>query len=407
VVNGSYGTNTFARVTGSPTPEAYVCLKCHSSFAYGTTLTSFPASPSGQPNAAQATWSNSAGSAMRQSDLSGDANPQNVGHHAIFARGRNQPMVSSAATSSVRNPNWPSFTTGTVTPSGTTVTLGSGTWPVTLVPGWFIYLGNANPANPSAGWYEVASVTSDTVLTIDRACAAPSTCSGSVAYFLTAGLGNTFVPPYGPWSVLECSDCHRSSTLTDPLGPHGSTTKWLLRGADTTVFLGQTTTSGAIGTVTNTPTDTNNLCINCHRRDVYGDYTYLPTPKTPVANAIYTFSRQNHPPDNANGSSASYRTRWGIECMNCHGGARQGAIHGLNLGKGSNGTGGSYSGRRLLAGSSWFAVTRSSATTAGTCWTKGATDAVDNCGHSHSGVAFQSGPANYDYESTAAPGTTP
>jgi hypothetical protein len=93
--------------------------------------------------------------------------------------------------------------------------------------------------------------------------------------------------------------------------------------------------------------------------------------------------------------------------MNCHGGARQGAIHGLNLGKGSNGTGGSYSGRRLLAGSSWFAVTRSSATTAGTCWTKGATDAVDNCGHSHSGVAFQSGPANYDYESTAAPGTTP
>jgi hypothetical protein len=405
VVTASYSPITsFTKTSASPPSEAYVCLKCHSSFAYGTTLTNFPLSPSGQPNAS---WTASSGVAMRQSDLASDANPANLGHHAILGRGKNQPMVASASLTSVRNPNWPSFTTGTVGVSGTSVTLSGATWPVTLLPGWFIYLGSTSPANPSAGWYEVTAVTSSTVLTIDRTCAAPSTCSASgVAYFLTAGLGNTFVPPYGPWSVLECSDCHRSSTLTDPLGPHGSATKWLLRGADTMVFLGQTSQTGAVATVTNTPADTNILCLNCHRRDVYGDFGFVPTPSTAVAGAIYKFSRQDHPADKSNGSSASYRTNWGITCMNCHAGARQGGIHGLNLGRG-NGQAAtiSYSGRRLLAGSSWYAVTRSSASTAGQCWTKSNTDAVDTCGHTHSGVNFQSGAANYDYESTQGGGT--
>jgi hypothetical protein len=402
-VTASLATNTYAKSALNPPPEAYVCMKCHSAFAYGTTP---PNSPSGMPNATASTWSNTSGGTWAESDISRDANPNNLGHHAIFARGKNQPMVSSATLTSVRNPNWPSFTTGTITGTvgSASITLSGGTWPVTLLPGWFIYIGNAAPANPSAGWYEVASVQSTTQLTLDRTCA--GTCSG--AYFLTAGLGNTFVPPWGPWSVLECSDCHRSSTLTDPLGPHGSTTKWMLRGAATQSFLGQTTSTGAIGTVTNTPADANNICINCHRRDVYGDYGLVVTPRSPVAGAVYTFSRQNHPADKDNGSSASYRTMWGIMCFNCHGGARQGGIHGLNLGIGNNGTtAASYSGRRLLAGSSWYAVTRSSTTTAGTCFTKGATDAVDNCGHAHGGVAFQSGTANYDYESTASPGTTP
>jgi hypothetical protein len=404
-ITTSLATNTFAKAAANPPPQAYVCIKCHSGFAYGTAP---PNSPSGQPNSTSSAWSNTAGVAMLESDISMDANPNNLGHHAIFARGNNQPMVSSATVASVRNPAWPLFTTGTVTVASTTVTLGTGTWPVTLLPGWFIYIGSAAPAASVAGWYEVTAVNSDTVLTIDRACAAPSTCTGAVAYALTAGLGNNFVPPWGPWSVLECSDCHRSSVLTDPLGPHGSTTKWLLRGADTMVFLGQTSQTGAVATVTNTPTDTNNICINCHRRDVYGDYTYVPTPRTAVAGAIYKFARQDHPADKNNGSSASYRTRWGIECMNCHGGARQGAIHGLNLGRGNGQTATiSYSGRRLLAGSSWYAVARSSTTTAGLCWTKSNTDAVDNCGHAHTGQGFESGTANYDYESTQSPGTTP
>lgn len=412
VITGSYSPITsFTKTASNPPPEAYVCLKCHSSFAYGTTLANFPASPSGQPNVPDGTgqaWSNTVGVAMRQSDIASDANPANVGHHALLARGRNQPMVSSASATSVRNPNWPAHTAGTVNvaANGTTVTLNAGTWPVNLVPGWFIYLGNANPANPSAGWYEVTGVTSDTVLTIDRGCASPSTCSATSAYHLTAGLGNTFVPPWGPWSVLECSDCHRSSTLTDPLGPHGSATKWMLRGADTQVFLGGVAAGANSFTQTVTPTDVNNLCLNCHRKDVYGDYTVLATPGTVVAGMVYTFSRQNHPADKDNGSSVDYRTRWGIMCMNCHGGARQGGIHGQNLGIGNGGaTAASYSGRRLLAGSSWFAVTRSSTATAGQCWTKGTADAVDSCGHSHSGVAFQSGTANYDYESTQGGGT--
>jgi hypothetical protein len=317
-------------------------------------------------------------------------------------------MVSSASVQSVRSAAWPLITAGTVGVSGTTVTLTGSTWPVNLLPGWFIYLGNAAPANPSAGWYEVTAVTSDTVLTIDRTCASPSTCSASgVAYALTAGLGNTFVPPWGPWSRLECSDCHRSSTLSDPLGPHGSATKWLLRGAENQAFLGATAQATVLATVSYTPSDTNLLCINCHRRDVYGDLGLVVTPRTAVAGAVYKFSRQDHPADKNNGSSASYRTRWGLMCLNCHGGARQGAIHGVNLGKGNGGTAGSYSGKRLLAGSSWYAVTRSSTTTIGSCWTKGTADAVDNCGHTHTALDFESGTANYDYESTASPGTTP
>jgi hypothetical protein len=150
------------------------------------------------------------------------------------------------------------------------------------------------------------------------------------------------------------------------------------------------------------------FCQNCHRRDVYGDFGFNPTPKTgPVAGSVYTFSRQSHPADSSNGASIAYRTKWGIFCMNCHGGARQGGIHGENLGVGNGGnTALSYSGKRLLGGSSWYAVTRGSSTTAGQCWTKSSTDAVDSCGHVHTGTNFQSGPANYDYESSQGNGGT-
>jgi hypothetical protein len=85
--------------------------------------------------------------------------------------------------------------------------------------------------------------------------------------------------------------------------------------------------------------------------------------------------------------------------MNCHGGYGIGGIHGENLGLGANGVAASYSGKRLLAGSTWYGVTRSTTGAVGSCWTKGAADTVDNCGHAHSGTGFQTGSTTqYDYD---------
>jgi predicted CxxxxCH...CXXCH cytochrome family protein len=407
--------------TTAPANEAQICLRCHSSYAFGSNPPNTP-SGAGTTGTGGAAWSNTPGAAMRQSDLGGELNPFNLGHHAVFTKGANQPMVSSAtATRSVLNAAWPKFTTGTVsvTSGQTTVTLSTGSWPTGILPGWMIFIGSTAPAASTAGWYEVAAVNSATTLTLDRPCAASvvagnvataTTCGTGQAFTLTPGLGATFVPPWGPWSRLNCSDCHQSGGATDPLGPHGSANKWMLRSAQAVSFIGYTTgansaTPNTLGVVTQTPADANLFCLNCHRGDVYGDFNFGPTPRTQVAGAVYKFSRQSHPADSNNGSSVGYRTRWGIMCMNCHGGARQGGIHGENLGIGNGGTTAlSYSGKRLLGGASWYAVTRGSPATAGQCWTKGNTDAVDGCGHAHPGVAFESGVANYDYESTQTAG---
>lgn len=391
-ITGQYNAITTWNRTNAATVQGQICIKCHSAYAYGA---SPPNTPSGRGNSTATTWVNTAGAATAQSDIADQFNPNNLAHHAVFARGKNQPLVSSDATTSTYNPGWPKYTTGTLTATNgsTAVTLAGGTWPVTILPGWFLYIGNTAPAQATAGWYEIASVGSTTTLTLDRNYTG-ATGSGK-AFMLTAGLGNNFVPPWGPWSTLSCSDCHTSSVASDPFGPHGSAVKWLLRGGEAQNFLFYNGTT--VATVTTTP-DSYNMCLNCHRRDVYGDYTY----SSPTSAG---YARQSHPIDAGKNHSLEYRTNWGIPCMNCHGGARIGQIHGSNLGRGFNGAGGSYSGRRLLAGSSWYAVTRSSTTTAGACWTKGATDAVDNCGHTHGGIDFLSGTngmANYNYE-TATP----
>ena len=52
----------------------------------------------------------------------------------------------------------------------------------------------------------VDAVDGATQLTLTQAVAAGD--AGTGAYKLAAGLGNNFVPPWGPWSVLTCSDCH-------------------------------------------------------------------------------------------------------------------------------------------------------------------------------------------------------
>ncbi|MBI5810548.1 MAG: hypothetical protein HZB21_05095 [Deltaproteobacteria bacterium] len=80
-----------ASAPGVNDQEGYLCLKCHSSYAYGTTP---PAVPSG----------NADGTIAYQSDPTADFNINNESYHPVFttssvATGRNQPPVNA-------NPNW-------------------------------------------------------------------------------------------------------------------------------------------------------------------------------------------------------------------------------------------------------------------------------------------------------------
>lgn len=391
--------------TESATIQGQICIKCHSAYAYGSTA---PATASGLPNSTSSTWGNTVGGTATQGDKANEFSPNNLGYHPIFAIGKNQPITANyntAATTSW-NPNWPKYGTTsttdvlTIDSSGNATFGGAAALPKSVIPGWYVWVdttgthGGDNPNNsaktPAAGgtgygWFQVVSITDSTHFTVTPAIAVASTQYWSV----TAGLGSTFVPPWGPWSTMRCSDCHESDTTTDPMGPHGSATKYLLRKAVVQSFI-SLNSSGVDTAYSLSPSDTYLFCLNCHRRDVYGDYNYT-SPASPG------YSRQSHPVDSGS-HSLTAKNKWGIVCMNCHGGARTGGIHGENLGKGFNGSGGSYSGKRLLGGSTWYAVTRSTTASAGSCWTKGSVDAVDNCAHSHNGVSFTSGAANYDYD---------
>jgi len=67
--------------------EAYLCLKCHSYYAYGTIP---PYVPSG----------NADNSLVAESDPTVDFNPLNHSFHPVFNTGKNQPSTTA-------NPNWP------------------------------------------------------------------------------------------------------------------------------------------------------------------------------------------------------------------------------------------------------------------------------------------------------------
>ena len=77
---------------GSDNLEGYLCLKCHSYYAYQ----SFPPNvPSG----------NADGTLVRQSDPSADFNPDNFSYHPVFNQGTNLPPNTA-------NPNWPANNLG-------------------------------------------------------------------------------------------------------------------------------------------------------------------------------------------------------------------------------------------------------------------------------------------------------
>ncbi|MFQ5479895.1 MAG: cytochrome c3 family protein [Thermodesulfobacteriota bacterium] len=73
---------------GGDNLEGYLCIKCHSYYAYSTIP---PNVPSGDPNS---------GGIVRQSDPTDDFNINNKGFHPVFGQGKNRPPIGA-------NPNWP------------------------------------------------------------------------------------------------------------------------------------------------------------------------------------------------------------------------------------------------------------------------------------------------------------
>ena len=361
---------------------------------------------------------------------------------------------------------WPRFTGGTLNltngSSTATITDLTNGIPSSVINGWYLYAGalrtgaNANdtpnagacsatakcpPMFATSGWFQVtglsagASDSGRTSVTLTISPAATADYSG--AHSLSAGLGNTMVPPYGPWSVIGCADCHDSDNPDDPSGPHASSSNWMVKRLERQAFPwyyggettgnstddatlvktiawgdGSATWTGASGNMSNY------FCLNCHRADVYGyeDNDPVSGGTVPSASEFSNFafrimSRLPHYPDgrghpgdsDSNGNDNAY----GISCMYCHAGDARttksagtmnealGGLHGSNLGKGAAG-GLSYRGRRLLNGATWLGVTRATTQTAVQCWmSTGSVDGVNGCNRSHAGTSGEI--ANYPY----------
>lgn len=89
----NYLTVDFTSLTpGIDNLEGYMCIKCHSYYAYSSLP---PNVPSG----------NADGSLVNESDITADMNANNAGIHPVFAPGKNVPPVAA-------NPNWPANSLG-------------------------------------------------------------------------------------------------------------------------------------------------------------------------------------------------------------------------------------------------------------------------------------------------------
>jgi hypothetical protein len=230
------------------------------------------------------------------------------------------------------------------------------------------------------------------------------------------GLSNTFTDGWLHTSLVTCSDCHGSDDMTaGSSGPHGSTRKWILKSVDQNIKV-----TNAAGTVltpntTFTSAELGNFCMNCHRRDVYGDGTSMgPT--------YQGFARMSHNGDwNGSCAGVGYLPSGVSGCMNCHGGRRDdnsfnnnppattvqsGAVHGTVItGQVNHTPSGSDAapvytaqplGYRLANGASWHTHQYDfQSNEALGCQTTG-TDNYSSC-NKHNGGTTKSNPANYSY----------
>ncbi|MDH4099374.1 MAG: hypothetical protein OEV28_02215 [Nitrospirota bacterium] len=403
-----------------------LCFKCHSSYAYGgsnsygvpAVAPSPPKIPRGSyARADSTTWSWSEGP---ETDMAVEFNPNNYGFHPILRRGRNQPAPHL-------NSNWPYFNGGEgngagwqgvsgdyvlTGPNGAgTVNYDVATRKVTiaggrnfptyyLIPGWKIQFNTDRPSS-SETWYEIKTVDSPTQITLVNG---PSINLSGTNYVTSAGLGWAFVPPFGPWSVITCADCHSTTDSNGPVGPHGSDNPWLLRSPDVNARVDNNlngTTSDSVDAI-NSGVWVNKkmFCFSCHRRDVYGTQSaygviYQVPPGEPSFDSAVerhpSYSRLYvHPPFWA---EITDKNVWGIWCMNCHGGDSMGGMHGSNREAGSGAPAWSNSttpmGVRLRNGAA--SIGHRMTSSGGTCYF-GGTD-ISSCSASFN-ASYTS---NYDY----------
>jgi hypothetical protein len=308
--------------------------------------------------------------------VAADFNPNNVAHHAVFDRGNNQPITIGTASYSANyaNPDWPRFTGTTLSTNagGTIVDLGVN-MPRTVLPGWILYIGGTNwPGAGSNTFYEVTTLIDQQQLTVTPT---PTGNLSGQSFFLTAGLGNAFVPPYGPWFINRCTDCH-GSTKSDPIGPHASVNKWLIKSADTDLVFEWFDTTGsdetqvslidygaglddvATALVAGT-TDDAYVCFNCHRADVYGPELGAHGGGIPNNEQLGRLKHGTLMWDKDGGNIAdppgeSGTTNFPQYCRNCHGGDKMGGLHGSNLANNPAGPDPEPQSIRFLNGSTWI-----------------------------------------------------
>ena len=207
------------------------------------------------------------------------------------------------------------------------------------------------------------------------------------------------MPPFGPWSILRCTDCH-GSTKTDPLGPHASANDWLLKDVDTKLSfewyngtLNAITPNSDINMTTN---EKNIFCYNCHRRDVYHNNQYLTS-----ANSAQSKVDHNELICVGNGLFLEPQNwlpvGWQIWCKHCHGGDKVGGIHGTNITFTSGRTEMTGVKKRFLNGASWAGYGYSDTNNPVSCYTIQGGNNVSSCSGNHNGNKNSGKNANYSY----------
>jgi hypothetical protein len=389
-----------------------LCLKCHSYWAWGGSNVATSSGTAQSPlwNApstdSSLTWTDLYAGSPPRTDLSftniawefatdGNAPATKAGesslvgrtaHHAVFGQGRHRPEeYTEEFASGVRNPCWCEGTNcRTAKPTvASYLTAGEGTY------------GTGDCSNNNGGSQLADGTRTDVSLST---------------------LSQNFVPPWLHTSYVTCVDCHEDSSESTARGPHGSSRPFILRKLDCSISFSVRGTPSTvtytdatlIGSGCATGTAQYNLCINCHRADVYG----FDNISGEAANA--NFARQNHHDSfddgvgrvfgGNNGDSPN-----GIVCMRCHGaaGKKLGVIHGNDYTEGATDEDPSVvcstcttSGRLIAAGGdepnsgAWNAFRKSAVGSIGSCQRA---EGTDYCGNAQDGAFRSTGTANYNY----------
>lgn len=142
----------------------------------------------------------------------------------------------------------------------------------------------------------------------------------------TDGHDDLFVRGWSATSTMVCSDCHSQNGTSGVRGPHGSAYGYILKGLDNTAVPSATSTRSlgspyVSGVLTVDANNQENICLNCHAADIYGDGRGTAAANDTIDTAGHTKSWRNSG-TSACGASANNGTLSAlINCLNCHAGS--------------------------------------------------------------------------------------